>query len=191
MKRRNRQAGFTLVEILMVLVIVGIAAAVAVPSFARSFRGARVRNSTRTILMAHRHAQAKAVLGQRHVAILFDARKHTVEVVEQGQSGAKKDAFFGTVGGAPAGGVMGAMVSGGAAPPEPEAPPASVLARKLEEGVRILAFRGGSEIDEIHYVSYFPNGTSQPYEIRIGDDENRSVRIAVDAVTGRPKVTRD
>ena len=145
-KRRSQtgRAGFTLMEILLVVVIIGVASAVAIPTFARSFRGAKVRNSTRTVMMMHRHAQTKAVLGQRYMALLFDEVKGTLEMVDQGQP-----------------------------------------------GVKIRSFRGGKEIDGIHFVSYYPNGMCEAYSVEIGDDENRTAKIKVDAVTGKAKVERE
>jgi hypothetical protein len=75
--------------------------------------------------------------------------------------------------------------------PAAEAPPVqSLLVRKLEEGVAIRSFKGGREIDDIHYVSYYPNGMCEAYEIEIGDDENRTARIEVDPVTGKAKVDK-
>jgi len=186
---RQRRTGFTLIEILLVVVIMAIASAVAVPMFARSFRGAKLRNSLRTVTMMHRNAQSKAVLGQRYMALLFDEIKGTVELVDQGQPGEKKDSVFGDVGSSS----MGSVATGedGLALEEEAPGLRSELIRKLEEDVKILDFDGGKEFDGIFYVSYFPNGMCDAYTIKIGDDENRTGEIEINPVTGKARVRRE
>ena len=190
----SQAAGFTMLELLLVVVILAMAASVAVPIYARSFRGARLRVSTRTVLLMHRHAQTKAVLGQRYMALLFDARNQTVELVDQGAPAQKKDAFFGAVGSGGGSG-MGAVVSGGdaAADASATAAPAvsSLLVRKLEDGVKIDSFRGGRVVDELYYVTYHPSGVGEPYTVTLGDNENRTPRIRVDGVTGKATVEHE
>ena len=194
MNGRRTGGGFTLLEILLVVVIIAIASAVAVPTFARSFRGAKLRASVRTVMMMHRHAQSKAVLGQRYMALLFDERKGTLELAEQPEAGEQKDVLFGNVGGGGGAAAPGPEAAAGATEDDPGAAapaPQSMLVRSLEEGVKIVSFEGGRAFDDIYYVSYFPNGMCDAYEIELGDDENRTAKIKVDAVTGKAKVERE
>jgi type II secretory pathway pseudopilin PulG len=183
------------VEIMLVVVIIGIASAVALPTFAKSYRGAKLRTSVRMVLAMHRNAQSKAVLGQEYTALLFDIRKGTVELVEQ--SGAKKmqDSFFGEIGGGGSG--MGSVMSGsdfaggggGGANGDGDGDAVSSFAlRKLEDTVSFESFRGGKEIDELFYVSYYPSGRCEGYTVTLADGEGRRRSVTVDSVTGKAKV---
>ncbi len=73
-RRRGRlkKGAFTLIELLMVVVIILLATTMAIPSFVRSYKGAKLRSSVRTIVMASRYARSVAVLQQKQTAILFD-----------------------------------------------------------------------------------------------------------------------
>ena len=175
------RAGFTLVEILLVVVIVGISSAVAFPLFAKSFRGARLRLSGRTVVMMHRNAQARAVLGSCYAALFFDDRKNTIELFTQADSAAEKDAFFDTLGGAP---------SSAPSSSAPAATPQTQLLRPLEDTVRIDSFSGGDDIDGIHVVQYYPSGMCQKWSLVLADDENRRLSIEVDPVTGKATVSQ-
>ena len=175
-------AGFTLVEILLVVAIIAVSLGVAVPQFAKSFRGARLRQSARTVESMHRQAKARAVLDQSHAALFFDAVKGTVELVVLQENGGGHDVFFGDAPVAAAGGTGGDAAEGDG---EGTVKTQSELTMTLEEGVKIEDFRGGSEVDEVYYVQYFPSGMCQEWSLHLGDEEGRRMSISVDPVTGK------
>ncbi len=189
MPARSRSA-FTMIELLLVVAIILIASAIAMPSFIRSYRGAKLRTSARTVVMIHRHARSMAVLGQQHIALLFDKKKGEIEVVSI-QSASQPDArsLF-----------MDERAQRATALPS-DAPPAaepaaaasvsSKLIRPLEAEVQISAFTSEKSVQEhdgIHWVNYSPNGMSDKYALTLTDAHGKSAEIKVDPLSGRVSV---
>jgi len=195
---KSSRGGFTLFELLLVVVILGISAGVAVPYFASSMKGAKLRVSARMVVSTHRQTQCQAILRGRQYALLFDERKGTLETVSV-ETDEEADPFFSaaTAGsGANRNGLgtglhLGGNLGGGtAAAPAADAGKAvatSENVRSFEEGVSIADFRGGKEVDGLHYVMYYPNGMCTAWETTLTDGVRRT-RIAVDPVTGKAKV---
>ena len=80
----TRRRAFTLVELLLVLAIFAVVAAVTVPTFVKSIRGNRLRTATRTVLMAGRYARSMALLNQQEMAVTFDMEAGKVSVLRLG-----------------------------------------------------------------------------------------------------------
>lgn len=186
-------SGFTLIEMMLIVVIMLLASALAVPSFVRSYRGAKLRTAARTVVMVHRHARSMAVLGQKEVGVLFDIAQQHLEVVSIGTetSANDKSKFLEQS----ADRAADSAIQAGKEPDEeePKANPTVVseLTRKLPDGVKIDSFESEKveqEVDGIYWVTYHPNGMSDPYTVRLVDDNQKAAVVKVDPISGKAKV---
>ena len=186
-------SGFTLIEMMLIVVIMLLASALAIPSFVRSYRGAKLRTAARTVVMVHRHARSMAVLGQKEVGVLFDVAQQHLEVVSIGTetSAGDKSKFLEQS----ADRAADSAIQAGKEPDEeePKAQPAVVseLTRKLPDGVKIDSFESEKveqEVDGIYWVTYHPNGMSDPYTVRLVDDNQKAAVVEVDPISGKAKV---
>jgi type II secretion system protein H len=190
--RRRSAAGFTLIELLLVIVIMMLAAAMAVPSFIRSYRGAKLRTSARSVVMSHRYARGMAVLKQVEVAVLYDAKKNTIEIVSVTDPKAARN--HGNVSEARAQQAEDAAKAAGDGTPPPAQTAGGVLSelvRPLAEGVHISHFESSKveqEKDGIYWVNYYRNGMCDPYSIEIEDEYHKSATVTVDPLSGKAKV---
>ncbi len=70
-KKNVNQGGFTLVEMMIVISILGIIASLAAPSMKGQLEKNHIRNAERTIVNAHKDAQAEAMIRRERVAITY------------------------------------------------------------------------------------------------------------------------
>jgi len=72
-----------MIELLLVVAIIAVIAAVSTPSFVRSIRGNRLRVATRTVVMAGRYARSMAVVRQEELPLRFDLDGGKVSVGDE------------------------------------------------------------------------------------------------------------
>jgi type II secretion system protein H len=193
---RNRKSAFTLIELLLVVVIMMLAAAVAVPSFVRSYRGAKLRTSARAVVMSHRYARGMAVLKQINVAVLYDAKKNTIEIVSVTDVSASRN--HDQVSEARAlqaeEAAKATPVDGAKPVPQTAGGVLSELVRPLADGVKIANFESDKveqEKDGIYWVNYYRNGMCDPYSLELQDEYHKSATVTVDPLSGKAKVEYD
>ena len=196
----KRRSGFTMIEILVVVVIALLMAAIALPSFSRSLEGSRLRTSARAVVTAHKYARNMSVLRQMRMALLFDRHNRTVEVVSiptreslSGRSGFLDD--------------RAQRVSEGEPAPDPTAKedeaedggakPAAITTeeeRSLARGVSIADFSSDADVrdeDGVYWVNYYPSGMSDGFTVRLVDEDNRSLTVVSDRISGGVEVSRE
>jgi len=182
----RRRAGFTLLEILVVVVIAGMMAAIAMPGFTRAMKGAQLRSAARTLSMAHKYARNTAVLRQVPMALLVDTVSREIEVVAMANrsSAAQHSGFIDER-------ADRAEAAAGSAPSAEAAPPTinSEFIRTLGDKVTIqsVASAGGDDVDSykgVYWVNYYPNGMCDGFRIELADEGGKSITVTAEGLSG-------
>lgn len=74
MNRQKQQSGFTLVELMIVVAIVGIIVSMAVPSFRRQIVETRLKDAVATFDSAIKDAKSQALITQRPVKVTLNSQ---------------------------------------------------------------------------------------------------------------------
>lgn len=189
--------GFTLIEILIVVVIAGLMAAIAVPGFTRAMKGAQLRSAARTLSMAHKFARNTAVLRQTPMALLVDTQAREIEVLSLStrNSAQFKDGFLD----GRAARVDAPVPEEGEAAPAAAGVPAekpaieSEIRRSFGAEVSVESFatadgREAEELKGVYWVNYHPNGMCDGFRVRLADANGQKVTITAEGISGAAEV---
>jgi general secretion pathway protein H len=77
---RRHALGLTLLEILIVLALMGLIAAIVIPRFAGGVSGTELKGAAREIAAALRYARSEALAGKRETVVVYDLERRTFRV---------------------------------------------------------------------------------------------------------------
>jgi prepilin-type N-terminal cleavage/methylation domain-containing protein len=192
----NAAVGFTLLEVLLVVLIIAITAGIGAPYLVNSIRGNRLRAASRTIIMAGRYARSMAVLRQRDLALTFNIDAASVRVgdaatlpsaetdpsvpeadngtfLEEEPSMEEKPTDEPTAGDEETPRQTNTVGAAGAG-----------VSRSLD-GIAIesVEMDGETLTQGVCVVPYAPSGTCAPYVVTLADGRGRRMIVSVDAVS--------
>ena len=191
-KPAAKSAGFTLIELILVLVIVSIICGISIPYFAGSLRGSKLRTAGRSISSAARYAHFMSIIKQREMLLVINPE--TLELIvgpeaEKPQNEANgeldQEAFKNLGYIEDTGTDLSSVVK-------------TEVRRKLPEGLTIQSFENYSIDDEesnylfgnLVIVHFFPNGRSESFDMELTDGKGTGLKIENDPISSKISIDK-
>lgn len=167
------RGAFTLIEMVVVVALIGIFAAITIPEMKGSFNDALLRSSGRDLVNVFSLASSRAVSRDRCFRVEFDTQtgRYTVERQLRGDP---DDGF------APLKDVSGAQG-------KIDSRIAVRLIWPEDDSENSLDLRPRS--DNSDAISFYPDGTADAAEIRLRDRDGFEIRLQLNPVTARVRVS--
>lgn len=176
----GRRHGFTLIEVILVLVVILIVAGVSVPYLAGSYRGTRLRTASRTIERMCRYAHSMAIMREETLTLVLDESKMEVSIgSEQSQSTNSVD------------GQLDMKVLKNLNYIDNDGPNLDKEVTKLlPEGLSVRDFEKYDTADEnygqnFHVIHFYPNGQCDEFRLELEDNKGMELKMENDPISGK------
>jgi prepilin-type N-terminal cleavage/methylation domain-containing protein len=145
---------FTLIEILLVIVIVGILLALAAPNFSKGYTRFQLNSTADDLLRSSRWAQAMAIGQERVFALSFSADHRSYGLVRSVVNGEMNDQD----GFEPVHGALGRM-------------------HTIPDAIRLVMTQanGSNGTGDMDQITFYPDGTIDPAEIQLDSPGQKTV----------------
>lgn len=187
-KPANRPAGFTLIEVILVVVIMAIIAGISTPFFAGATRGARLKTTGRSISQAARYARFKAISSQQEMRMVINP--DTMELIVGPPGKTENNASDGI----PDLDVLDRLGYIDDGNEDITTAVKTEIRRVLPEGVSFSNFENKSAEDdtafgELMVVRFYPNGQSEWFEMTLTDNKGKTrIELENDPITSKVSV---
>jgi len=180
----RRRAGFTLIEVILVVVISLILLGVSLPHFAHTYKGSKLRSAARTVTRMARYARSMAIMRETKMSIVLN--HETMEIYLGGSSQTSTNE---------ADGELDQDVLKRLGYVEGEASDGNIgiekeIHRFLPEGIEVADFEKDwiedeEEYEELYLIHYYPDGQSDWFILELKDRRGLGVKLENDPISGK------
>jgi len=177
----RRRAGFTLLEILIVVLVVGITAALVIPESIKAVNGSRLRSGLEQIISLNRYARSKALLETAPMAVLYHQDTGQIQLLQLPR---RQDIASDLDQLTPPPRMEGEMemLSEGTQDLK------DLRTVQLPEGISIQNVKGAEQEENTWFILYTAGGMTDPHTVEIHDGGNIPTFITVEGLTGEVRV---
>lgn len=167
-----KSRGFTLLEILLVILVIGIAASAFLPVAMQSVEHSRTRTALREVIAINRYARSRAILDRKPTAVVYRVDEDRMQLLSlPAQRDPEAETLFGVD------------------PQEQNVPGAGqgvevIRSRQLPKFVHIREVEGAEKEQDGYFVIYGENGVTFSHRIVVTDPEGEKHGIQVNGLTG-------
>ncbi|MEN8254536.1 MAG: prepilin-type N-terminal cleavage/methylation domain-containing protein [Verrucomicrobiota bacterium] len=183
-KFKVQRGGFTLIEVILVVVISLILLGVSLPHFAHTYKGSKLRSATRTVSRMARYARSMAIMRETEMSIVLN--HETLEIYLGGSSQTSTNE---------ADGELDQDVLKRLGYVEGEASDGNIgiekeIHRFLPEGIEVADFKKDWIEDEeehegFYLIHYYPDGQSDWFILELEDQRGLGVKLENDPISGK------
>ena len=181
--RSESTSGFTLIEVILVLVVIVIISGIALPNISGSYGNAKLRNAASNIERLSRYARGMAILREQNLAMVIDTEKQLIYI------GAEKKIASNESDGELDQDILKRLGYIDEATEEHDIKIEKEISRSLPNGLNIDYVEvEGTVLDQVNilYVfEFYSNGQCDDFKIIINDQKDRSIQIYSDPVSGK------
>ena len=181
---RTEKHGFTLIELILVLVVIVIISGISLPYFAGTFRGTKLKTASRTIDRIARYAHAMAILREETMTVVLN--HETMEIFMGGSMQAATDTADGELDQD----VLKRLgyVEGGSE--EENAGIEKEVHRFLPDHLTVSDFEKNwpdedDSYENLHLIRFYPDGQCDWFRMELEDNRGMRVQLENDPISGK------
>lgn len=180
-----RRSGFTLIEVVLVLVLIIIISSISLPFFSNTLKGLQLKTSARTIRRAVSYARGMAIMREEVMTLALDP--DTMEIFGGGFLAAQTNSTDGVID-------QDVLKRLGYKDGDESSPSTGGIDKeihyRLPEHLTVKNFdkdwtEADDEYPDLYLVRFFPNGQCEWFKLELEDNKGDGILLEIDPVSGK------